>query len=59
MKQVTLKNVLNGQLVICENIRDIEVIDGIEYLRVHNPGHERVFLMRRGALEKVKTEKTN
>lgn len=53
MKPVTLKNRLNGEIVICENIRNTEFIDGVEYLKVHKNTNDRIFLMRKEALEKV------
>jgi hypothetical protein len=41
--------------VICENIRAVEVIDGIEYLVVHRKENNRMFLMRKDILEKINT----
>ncbi len=52
MKPVNLVNRINGEKFICENIREIEQIDGVEYLRVRRPGEQRWFLMRRDALVK-------
>lgn len=54
MKTVTLKNRMNGEQVLCLNIRDVQVIDGVEYLKVQRQGQARTFLMRKEALEKVK-----
>ncbi len=48
---------MNGERVVCENIRDVKVIDGVEYLTVHKQGNDRQFLMRREALERVKEER--
>lgn len=45
---------MNGERVVCDNIRDVKVIDGVEYLVVHKHDNNRQFLMRREALEKVK-----
>lgn len=52
MKPVNLVNRINGEKFICENIREIEQIDGVEYLRVRRPGEQRWFLMCRDALVK-------
>jgi len=57
MKSVNFKNRLNGERVVCDNVRDVRVIDGVEYLVVHKEKNERQFLMRREALEKVRDEK--
>jgi len=52
MKTVNFKNRFNGEKFICEDIRSIETIDGVEYVLVHRPGETRLFKMRRDALEK-------
>ena len=57
MKSVNFKNRMNGERVVCDNIRDVKVIDGVEYLTVHKQGNDRQFLMRREALEKVREER--
>jgi hypothetical protein len=59
MKTVTLKNRLNNEIVICENIKDFYVIDGVEYLQVCKPGQERKFLMRKEALETVRVKNSS
>ena len=56
MKQVTLKNKLNGERFVCMNTRDVEVIDGVEYLKVRRHGQDRTFLMRKETLEKVQEQ---
>ena len=53
MKPITFKNRLNNEIVICNNVKDVHFIDGVEYLAVRRPGHDRIFLMRREALERV------
>jgi hypothetical protein len=55
MKAITFKNKLNSEQVICENIRAVEVIDGVEYLVVHRKENNRMFLMRKDILEKINT----
>jgi hypothetical protein len=57
MKSVNFKNRMNGERVVCDNIREVKVIDGVEYLMVHKQDSNRQFLMRREALEKVKDDR--
>ena len=57
MKSVNFKNRMNGERVVCDNIRDVKVIDGVEYLTVRKVENNRQFLMRKEALEKVKEDK--
>ena len=52
MKPVFLKNRFNGERFVCEDVRAVEQIDGVEYLVVHRPNENREFKMRRDALEK-------
>ena len=53
MKSVTFENPMNRERVICEDTRNIEVIDGVEYYKVHRVGQDRTFLMRKEVLVKV------
>ena len=55
MKTVTFKNRFNGEHVVCNDVKAIQVIDGIEYLLVSKKIQDRKFLMRKDALEKIKT----
>ena len=58
MKPITFKNRLNGEVVVCEDVKNlVQVIDGVEYLAVHRAGNNRVFLMRKDALEVLKDKK--
>lgn len=57
MKAVTFKNRMNGEQFVCENVKAVEVIDGVEYLVVHRYGNDRSFLMKKDVLEKVDTTK--
>ena len=43
---------MNGERFVCDNVRKVEVIDGVEYLIVHRPNEHRTFKMRKDALEK-------
>jgi hypothetical protein len=58
MKAVTFKNRFNGEIVVCKDLKDVQFIDGVEYLLVSKTIQDRKFLMRRDALEKVSTVKT-
>jgi len=55
MRPITLKNRLNNDRFICDDIKITEIIDGVEYLLVKRLGENRKFLMRKEALEKVDT----
>jgi hypothetical protein len=52
MKPMTFKNRMNGERFVCDDVRTVEVIDGVEYLIVHRPNEHRVFKMRKDVLEK-------
>jgi hypothetical protein len=54
MKPVMFKNRMNGEKVICDNTRNVEVIDGVEYIFVRKLGQDRSHLMRKEALERIK-----
>lgn len=53
MKPTLLKNIMNDERFICDDIRVTETIDGVEYIVVHRPNEHRPFKMRRDALEKI------
>jgi hypothetical protein len=57
MKSTMFKNIFNNDQFICEDVRTIEVIDGVDYLVVHRPGEQRMFKMRKDALEKIVEKK--
>jgi hypothetical protein len=52
MKSMTFKNRMNGERFVCDDVRTVEVIEGVEYLIVHRPNEHRVFKMRKDVLEK-------
>jgi len=54
MKAMTFKNKFNGEKVVCNDTKTVQVIDGIEYLLVSKTIQDRKFLMRKDALERVK-----
>ena len=53
MKTITFKNRFNGEQVVCNDTKAVQVIDGIEYLLVSKTIQDRKFLMRKDALEKI------
>jgi hypothetical protein len=55
MKTITFKNRFNGEQVVCNDTKAVQMIDGIEYLLVSKTIQDRKFLMRKDALEKVNT----
>jgi hypothetical protein len=55
MKTITFKNKFNNEKVVCKDPRDVHLIDGVEYLMVSKTVQDRKFLMRKDALEKIKT----
>ena len=52
MKPMLFRNLLNGEQFVCDDIRHVELIDGVEYLIVHRIGEHRVFKMRKDSLKK-------
>ena len=57
MKQITFKVLRTNEIVVCEDVKDIRVIEDVEYLTVHKENNQRSFLMRKDALEKVSIKK--
>ena len=53
MKSMTFVNERNGEQVVCDDVRDVRVIDGIDYLVVHKQDNPSPFMMRKDALKKV------
>jgi hypothetical protein len=58
MKPMTFKNRFNNERFVCDDVRAVENIDGVEYLLVHRPNEQRIFKMRKDALERVKDERS-
>ena len=56
MKQIMFKNKITHELVVCEDVRNVYVIDHVEYLPVHRVNHAKVFLLRKDALVIVNKE---
>ena len=55
MKPVMFENPRTRERVVCDDLRNISVIEGEEYLTVHRVNEQRVFLIKRTALVRVKT----
>jgi hypothetical protein len=58
MKTLTFENIWNKEKVECSDIdlKNPEIIEGVEYIRVTRMGNVRVMLMRKDALKKVVTK---
>jgi len=54
MKEVLLKNKMNGDQFVCSDTKRFTIIDGVEYISVRRDTNPRTFLMRRDALERVR-----
>lgn len=54
MKSMHFENKWNCERFECDNVRAVEVIDGVEYLQVRKPNTARQFLMRKDSLQKIK-----
>jgi hypothetical protein len=57
MKRVNFENIMNKEKFYCTNLKDIRVIDGIEYLRVFKEGTQRDCLIKKDSLKKVTNKK--
>jgi hypothetical protein len=57
MKSILFKNRINNEKLICDNIQNIQIIDGVEYYQVRRENQERQFLMRKDVL--VKNQKND
>ena len=54
MKPVMFENPRTRERVVCDDLRNVSVIEGEEYLTVRRVNEQRVFLIRRSALVPVK-----
>ena len=57
MKSVEFQNIYNQEKFYCENIKQVSLIDGIEYLSVQKPNSNRKFLMRKDSLKLISKSK--
>ena len=56
MKPVMFENVVNRQQYVCENKREVTVIDDVEYITVSEVGSPRKHLMRKDVLRLIDTQ---
>jgi hypothetical protein len=54
VKPIIFENTRTRERVVCDDLRNVSVIDGEEYIAVHRENDQRVFLIRKTALVKVK-----
>lgn len=54
MESIMFENKINHDKFLCDNIKDIRIIDGVEYLPVHTIATNRIVLIRKDTLQKVK-----
>jgi hypothetical protein len=55
VKPIIFENPRTRERVVCDDVRNIAVIEGEEYLAVHRENERRVFLIRRSAVVPVKS----
>ena len=53
MKTIYFENVRNKEKFYCTDTKDIQLIDGVEYLRVFRLGTQRDCLIKKDTLRKV------
>jgi hypothetical protein len=53
MKPVIFENTRTRERVVCDDVRNIAVIEGEEYLTVRRVNEQRTFLIRRTAVVPV------
>jgi hypothetical protein len=53
MKPVLFENPRNREKVVCNDVKRIQIIDGVEYFLVHHVNEPREFLMRKDAVRQI------
>ncbi len=53
MKTIYFENIRNREQFYCNDLKNIRLIDGVEYLRVVKVGTQRDMLVKRDSLRKV------
>ena len=53
MKTVYFENMRNKEKFFCKNLKDIQKIDGVDYLRVFRMGTQRECLVKLDSLRKI------
>lgn len=54
MKTLTFENIYNKEKFTCPDVKDVRLIEGVEYLRVFKFGTQREVLVKKDSLKKVK-----
>jgi hypothetical protein len=57
MKTIILENVRNKEKFSCKDLKDIQTIEGIDYLRVVRQGTSHECLIKKDLLKQVKDKK--
>ena len=57
MKPITFENRVSHERVICDDVRQVQIIDGVEFLQVRRQNEQRHFLMRKDSLQKIVEKK--
>jgi hypothetical protein len=57
MKTVYFENMRNKEKFFCKNLKDIQKIDGVDYLRVFRMGTQRDCLVKLDSLRKIPEQK--
>lgn len=57
MKTIYFENVRNKEQFYCKDLKDIQLIDGVEYLRVFRMGTQRDVLVKKDTLRKISEKK--
>ena len=57
MKTVFFENIRNKEKFYCTDLKDIRIIDGVEYLRVFREGTQRDCLVKKDSLQKISNYK--
>ena len=53
MKTIYFENLRNREKFYCKDTKDIQLIDGIEYIRVFRLGTQRDCLVKKDTLKKI------
>lgn len=53
MKTIYFENIRNREKFYCKDIKSVQLIDGIEYLRVFRMGTHRDCLVKKESLKKI------
>jgi hypothetical protein len=55
MKHILFENQFSKEQFVCEDLKQIKIIDGVTYLAVHRPHNDRMFFVRQDSLRKLGT----